>query len=473
MQYVPAALKYGPEAYRAVKYVGQAIRTRLGKEAYKKAGKYVNYASNAYSTLSALGQLTPKKRRNSYPQTAPVKKVVRQLSPGNGVFAINRRAKRALKYKGAKYGKLTGMYGGAFALAKRQNRLLNAKFIRNGLTRTVETHGLIDDPNCCYIMHSSMAYKPIITTLARSLARKLWVKAGFFPTSSTETIPLLGVSADSYVMKIYDQTRTEIGSYAATGTGDCTVDYFGATIATVLLNYTNQPASPNDKVVPVWIVLYQDPNDTVSANDNYIQLSKICLYDEVMHLKVSSDLKIQNRSNSAGGSSNVEDVSNNPLVGRAYTFNYLPRPYNTALDTFNSINSDYGVKLLRAAEFTISTGGNYMQEPPMPKTFRNCKASSVIRLEPGQIKNYRLEDVVKKNVLKWLESIAFNNLTLVTRVNCKVNLIALEDVINVNEDQLITLAYENQKSICVYTETKTKVPMLSDFIMNEVDNITA
>jgi len=470
MQMVPAALQYGPAAYRASKFLGQAIRRRLFKAAGERALQGATYAKTAYDTYRALGQFTPRKRSNSYPQVAPRKKVARQLVPYGST--VTRKEKRAMKYKNARYGKLNGTFGGKFAKISRAERNLNAEFIQKGMTTTTETHGLVDDPNCCYIMHSSMAYKPIIKLLAYSLARKLMTLANYDPTTLVETIPYNGLVADSLILKILDQSKTEIASYTPTGTGDCTVAAFGGAIATQLFLYSRQQASPNDKVVPTWLILYQTATDSGGSGNNVILLSKICLLDEVLHLKVSSDMKIQNRSNSASGSANIDDVSNNPLVGRAYTFNYLPRPYNSALDVFQNIDSDYGVKLFRAAEFQITTGGSYMKEPPIPKTFRNCKGSALVRLEPGQIKHYYLQEVVIKNVLKWLESIAFNTEQLVSRLNCKVNLIALEDVINVNEEQLITLAYENEKKMYVFTKTKRKVATLTDFVSNEVDNLT-
>lgn len=462
------ALRYGPATYRATKYLTKAIRNRIFRQAVsagKKAYQYGVVAKGAYDTVSKYGQFTPQKRRSSVPVAGPSKKTALNFN------TASRNAKRKLKYGNARYAKLNGTYGGSFALTNRKEALLNREFVQKGMTTTVEAHGLIDDPNCCYVMHSAMAYKPIIKLIAYSLARKLFVRADFFPTSLVETIPTLGLNCDSLTMVIHDQFFISMNSYTPTGTGDCTIGSFGAVIATELFKYTKQQASPDDRRVPTWITLQQTASDTGGANNNKIHLSKLCLLDEVLYLKATSDMKIQNRSNSASGSGSVDDVSNNPLVGRAYTFNYLPKAYNPALDQFSHIDSDYGVKLLRADEFTMPSGGNYMKEPPIPKIFRNCKKSSVVRLEPGQIKHYMLKEVVQKNVLKWLEGIAFNIEQLVSRLNCQVNLIALEDVINVNEEQLITLAYECEKKMYVFTKTKPKVATLTDFVSTEVDNI--
>lgn len=459
------AARFGPGVLRALQAAIRGGLVRNAMKAGKGMVKYGGKALGAYEVARTLGALTPKKRkRNNSIDEKIIKKTFANV-PRKMNF-------RKRKYSDARYAQSSGTFGGQFKSPSKQGANIKKEFLMKGMTDTSETHGLIDDPNCCFIMHSAIAYKRAIKIMSRALARKLFVKAGFNPTTSVETIPLFGAQADSLSMTIFDQNRNTLATYAATGTGNCTVAEFASTIEGQLLTYTNQPAPSNDKKVPVWIYLFQDPSDTVIASDNLITLSSLCLYDEVLNLMCSSDMKIQNRSNSASGTSNIDDVSNNPLVGRSYNFNYLPRAYTAGLDFFNSVSSQDGVKLLRAQEFSVTTGGDYMKEPPIPKTFRNCKTSSKIRLEPGQIKNYTIKEVVRKNILKWLEAIAFNNESQVTRLNCPVNLIALEDVINVNEEQLITLAYECQKEISVHFVTKKKVVMLTDFISSEVDNIT-
>lgn len=457
--------RFGPSALKALQ---AAIRGNLVRNAAKygkSAMKYGSAGLSAYEVAKSMG-FGKGKSKARVGQTIAKDRLKNMKKTG-----IIGKERRRLKYGKAKYAKMAGTFGGNFAKTNRSGASLRKQFLYKGMTDTSETHGLVDDPNCCYIMHSAIAYKRAIKIMSRALARKLFVKAGFNPTSSVESIPLFGAQADSLSMTVFDQNRNTLASYAATSTANCTVADFAGVIEGQLLTYTNQPATPNDKVVPVWIYLFQDPNDTVTANDNLITLSSLCLYDEVLHLMATSDLKVQNRSNSAAGNSNIDDVANNPLVGRNYEFSYLPRPYNPGLDVFNSISSQDGVRLIRADDFAVPTNGDFMKEPPLPKIFRNTKSSSQIRLEPGQIKNYKVKEMVKKNVLKWLEGIAFNNESLVTRLNCRVNLIALEDVINVNEEQLITLAYECQKELSCYFETKKKVVMLTDFISAEVDNI--
>jgi len=470
-----AMLRYGPGVAKYAFRGGKGLLKtwRLAK-AGKRAASGAAAAYGAYDTVKNMGMFTPRKSspqrgesRGRYGQKIAKARIANMKAQGT-----YNKNKRSYKYKNAKFSQMAGQYGGSFGRASVKGAQARKKFVEKGMTQTTETHGLVDDPDCCYLMHASMAYQPLIRLAAKSIIRKLFVKAQFEPTSSSQIIPLVSITFDSLVMIIYDQNRVAISTTTPPLLTDCTIDYFAGALYSQFLQYSNQPVGANEKRTPTWIYLFQDPSDVSVGTDNYINLSNICLLDERVHIMSKSELKIQNRSNSAAGSTNIDDVSNNPLVGKVYEFNYLPTPYNEGLNVFKSISSTNGVKLVRAAEVALATGGNFFKEPPIPKIFRNCVKATTIRLEPGSIKYHNLIDFVSKNVLLWLEDIAFSNIEDLTRVKCKIGLIALEDVINVNEAQLITLAYECQKSYSVYTETKRKVSILTDFASNEIDNLT-
>jgi len=140
-------------------------------------------------------------------------------------------------------------------------------------------------------------------------------------------------------------------------------------------------------------------------------------------------------------------VNSNPLIGKIYDFERQPI---TAIDHMKPLQVfDYesGVLLKRAAEFSSVAE---MKEPPSGRIFNNTKKTDKVVLQPGQIKrstlyythSEKLISFIKKLALRKAAADAVYTTGQVTFLPCPSQIVALEDVINYNASNKITVAYE-------------------------------
>jgi len=114
----------------------------------------------------------------------------------------------------------------------------------------------------------------------------------------------------------------------------------------------------------------------------------VLYFDEMtVHCASYNELKVQNRSLSATGSSSTDTVNNNPLQGKIYDFSTQPR---TAIEYMRPImifDASTGILLSRAAQFNDIAN---MKEPPSGRIFNNTKKTDKIVLQAGEIKKGNL-----------------------------------------------------------------------------------
>jgi len=208
------------------------------------------------------------------------------------------------------------------------------------------------------------------------------------------------------------------------------------------------------------------------------EIVSIDLTNEFVRFKTTASLKIQNRTLSTSGSGDAEDVSANPLQGLRYDLtNGMPRWRDNSLtglaNVFGQVFDSQGVLLIRGAEFT-TTASAVNREPPNPKMFANCKKSAKVILQPGDIK--KCDIVFKKNALliDFLQAIGAGAGSSALRPNTraigKMSLFALEDMINVNALQNISIAYEVNRVFSAYCTTGKVKPALGQFYTGTLNN---
>jgi len=371
---------------------------------------------------------------------------------------------------------LSGVYQGKFKKGKRPkvNQALNLGFVH-----TTEVTGSVVDPNCVYIGHSSAAPHQCLELIAQSMIRKLFKKAGLNIIQIDANLPGYAAAftgnTDCWRLEIVRQ-NPETGGIE-TNTYD-TVN--NDSIYRIVGNRTNG-------IVPAWtglmqrLELYCNPGnegtlwELVELNLYYkdisldarfpILKSRMRLALENVHLSFKSELKIQNRSRAAGGSTQADDVSNNPLEGRFYRFNTgVPRTNLTFKDQpfVNALPEMTGVILHRAG--LLPQG---LKEPPEPRIFTSVKSAGRIKLEPGGIKKDVLTFTYKGKLLKVLKEFGFTTQLASQRFNNRVkgvsSMIALEDMINVNIEHDIIIAYEVNRVQSCYLTTGKDNPALGYF----------
>lgn len=371
---------------------------------------------------------------------------------------------------------VTGKYKGAF---KKPKRKLNipAVLSQKGIMRTNEIHGTIADPDCVYISHTALDSFQAVTESVIALMRKLFEKGGFriSETDLPFDLSALGTS-DGMVIRLY-QMNVQTGSEGAAVVHSTVVGDTLRTVAQQFIPYfatyssgftTTITGNLSNVFKPHRLRLFViDQTDTVNTPK---QRCEINLEEEIVQVYGQSTLKVQNRTLAADGGDQSDDVANNPLEGRRYSFKTIPRTRSKSAHALNLMPVDNGVQLVRAAEL-----GQALKEPPPHNYFSNCVGSVKIRLEPGNIKYSRLTYNKEMKYLKFLEKLKLQYGEgpgfFAIQGPFPTNIIALEDVINVNASQNITCAYEANNIIAVSFKTKKSALALVEFTQSSKDNV--
>jgi len=364
----------------------------------------------------------------------------------------------------------TGRYVGKF---KRPRKVKGKNmYISKGFQHTTEVNGQMADPNICYIGHTTVSGFQQLEVICQALIRKLLEKGGHVVTGVKELIDGLSTfSANVWMIQMIQvdkATKTQSSAdyqlvasdtiYSICGDAAADIAPLFAVYVANMQNYATggSVGSANNTLVPMKLVLYRaEVNAGVTTWQHECSLN---LENEIVHVKSVSDLKVQNRSLDAAGSTSVDTVSANPLQGKLYRFSSgVPRarvPGITPLEA--SYDKGYGLFGARGAEFLARSDG--FREPPDPRMFWNCKKMSKIRLEPGDIKRDHIQFATTGHLLKVLKRLFIGAGTLadayrIVNVAGVSSLVALEDVINVSSTANITLAYEVNREYGAYLTT--------------------
>lgn len=363
-----------------------------------------------------------------------------------------------VKEKGERY-RTRGRYAGKIKTKKKLVNSYRDVYASKGVSYTDEINGTVDDPDCVYIVHNAISSFNCVIYAVQSLIRKLFEKGGLVIASVEDILPniafdnsvnykinLLGIQTDTGVVSVLSTYNT--------GTTD-TVKSIAATFLTTIMTYSSGHTTiigvgnSNNILELIKFELY---NSDFNVTQGFQYKCALDLRDEHVHVKAVSDLKVQNRTLAFGGSSDSTDISNNPLQGRVYDFSGTPRT-RLNVKLLEDVQVASGVQLIRGAEVGVN-----FKEPPIPKTFWNCKKSAPIRIQPGDIKKTTITYSESKPFLKWLRGLRLQYGTSTTFYEAMTTrpsqMIALEDVINVNASQKISVAYEVNRVTSVYTTTK-------------------
>lgn len=379
-----------------------------------------------------------------------------------------------------------GKYAGKFK--KRYTRFLKTDYYRNyGFCNTTEITGTVSDPDCVYVGHSTTSGHRILTVFLQSALRKLYKQSANW-TCTNITDPLLGyqgagdgwrlilfvkeVSTGVITQVTYDTTTTDtiarIVGDTAGGVAPSWPDLYNFWI-----NYLQNGPPSGATQQPTRLALYQRDGNITSF---YHFMGDIYFPNEVINLYIKSELKIQNRTLSASGSGDAEDVSNNPLIGRSYQFTSAnPRPKVEGVDLIGTILDATGVITRRAAEFPAATQV-IMREPPSSKIFWNCNKEGKVILEPGNIKKDVIYIKIKKPVYKFFQDLDWrpSSTSVASALSMKgygkSSLFALEDMINVNVSQNLSIAYEVNRVEMCYLSTSKQHPAQGGFYQNTQSN---
>lgn len=362
-----------------------------------------------------------------------------------------------------------------FKKASRKGINVMKQYHTKGYVDTVEINGTINDPDCVYIGHVAQANVQTMDTMVRALIRKLFMKCVKYEgISSNEEIPgnWWDDTGDVYrILLLQKDQDTNVISIAHSEEppGNSTIKSVANAFAPEFRKYANgfTVFTNSYKTVPFKLQLYK--RDTTAVFHAWSFVGELNLQDLVVHVNCKSTIKIQNRTESATGSADAEDVNNNPLIGRRYITRGLPKTRDE-VGVFGQVSTN-GVKLLRAGQLP---GTSKLQEPPAPGYFVNVSATTGIKIMPGGIKYGTVTFMKNASFLSFLKMMRYDQTdnSLITYNIGPVDIYALEDAINVNGEEKIQVAYEVNRVTGLFFTEKRKAYSIGDFQAISQNNVT-
>lgn len=392
------------------------------------------------------------------------------------------RVSGTVMYKGE------GKFAGKFPKGKKKNLASQSmsKFARNGSIQVRETVGTVSDTDCVYLYSHNVVPADVMFLIASATVRKLLELAFKTKYTSTSNYVLMGnynATLGSYlvVLTYYDAvTGANNSTVVSTISGTKLLIECADELGLVLNSYSsgNGTANAANPREPFLLSVYK----RMDADSDSVLLATMNLHNEYIELYSSMELKVQNRSASASGSKDTDQVDSNPLQGYIYEFSSVPKsrdPLNVTGGTLATTDRAYDFASVRYIDGMNLVRGSDLpsgyREPITARNFTNCKGVSKVRLEPGCIKNLYRKYQKSINFVKFLHdyNLQVNALTSNGRViKCLGGgvLIGFEDVINVNSSALITVTYEAERKSGVVLKTRGHTDITPQFIQSEFNN---
>lgn len=411
-----------------------------------------------------------------------VKKALKRKQPPSKLKKASKRIRKTKVRKALNFiGGGPGVYQGKFGRGGTTRNKFDT-YTRYGFVTKTETNGVVADPDCCYITHTTIAPDDVITTLCLSIVRKLFydgVKWDY--QKETDVFPNLV----PYRLFLEQRNVMDGASALIIFNGNTPSELVGSTevsgnFAYQLAEFSQYSPGPNTTQTANGLQLYKiglQENIGTVATPKWINRAELDLTTLKVHALVKTSIKIQNRSKSATGSSSTDEVNTNPLTGYKYNcFGPAPRMRYYAGDSWRlqSFNTITGVNLTRGSEVE-----NDLREPPMAKQVVNCNKSAKIMLQPGEMKSDGLtytKTMLLNQFLKKLFRRSGNGVGTNSEVTYGIGnslMFAFEDAINVNSTENISLAFELERTTGVYVSPGKRQMTMTKFRKYTQDNVPA
>lgn len=402
-------------------------------------------------------------------------------------------AKRAIKrtQRSGFGGMATGYYQGRFKKPRRAVAGKFTKYLNYGYGTNVEVHGKVNDTDVVYIGASAFDQQHMYKIIVAALLRKLFKKAGHLAGSPIQELPLSAYNDSgsgngsnagfklAWVFKSIDGTNT-LGEYFLPN--DASISSTAANCG--LITYLNDIMSGTEMRKLDRIALYQAdfrittnlPDNLVNDNDRQWRLAaELDMGREVIELYSYFTLTVQNRTKGADTADTESDtVDNQPLHGKLFTFNGLPKLKTTGYEALEKVSA-LGIITTKSADLG---NGQIYREPPVAKNFSNCVKQSKVLLNPGIIKSHSMTKTWRgyfNNVIfQWRAAYGISNGQIqfgsVIGPSC---LIALEESLNSGSSNLITCTYEVDRKIGCMFVTARQPAMIADYVSAQQNNLNA
>lgn len=368
-------------------------------------------------------------------------------------------------------------WGGRVHVRRRGVHNVFDSYNKLGCVQVRETTGSVTDKDSVYVMNEAINARDCIFNMIAAVFRKLFEKAGLRINgynASVVSITSGDANVTPYTVNVVTQNNITGVSFA-NPYQILAADSFGTVVNAFVQLFEEYSAgygrfNVGNSVEPYKVVFWQGASNATSP----VVLSELLFNETFVSVFSRSELKVQNRSVATGGSTDAENIANTPLQGRVYEFRGVPKPKANGFDVGGTNPAVYPFERIHYPEGGGHFGGNTggmstdMKEPPMPQFFWNCFKAGGIRLEPGEIKGFKVYAHKKGNFLKILKSIRLQMYQVgapYTNYSVfPVQMIGLEDVLNANSVESIAVQYEIQRTLGVKCWTRQKKYYRTQFI---------
>lgn len=438
---------------------------------------YVNMATDAYQAAQRLneGWKKTEKRRKSFSDFMKNAYGGKASGPmGSGPLPLKKLKKSGLPYK--KRGVATGRYSTKVRPKKRRRKgdVKKEKYMKHGYVRVSERHGLVTDPDCVYVGQSTYNLDEFPYIIMVAMLRHLFRIAGLDIDKSGRILPI----TQSGLTTSAEGVRIVLTGINETSGAEEVIRQIDSGPASTLDTLVRQDELANTALFQTLRDLLVGGGTTPLQNwarlsVYYLQgtpqvmrlMASMNLADYSINLWSKTHLKIQNRTKGAtSGDVEADAVDNQPLYGYVYQF-------NAGNVSTVEIGGQWNTNAVRSDGLVIRKGallGQPFKEPQPPKVFKNCIKSAKCGIQPGDIKSSTIDSVFKGNFKDVVRRLRGNlntgvNNNGVLRAPGKVQLWALEEIINSGSDQNITVQYEKESIIGCYFKKSKKPLMLMDW----------
>lgn len=432
--------------------VSRAVRKQ---RATRKRGKWtVASVGGSRSPPRGIMRTPPRRRVVTLPPTP-------RLTPrGRMPLTFRRRRRRRGVFTG------TGLYAGKFKVSKKGTKSSFDVYNRKGVVVVNESTTTGIDVDCVYVINSVMNTSTSVYYSIGAVLRKLFEQAGHRVNDFESGVISVNDGRDADSGYVVTLTRTDVATgafktpinYNTTGTSTLD-DVIAAFVPEVTAYIAGYGVAGADNTIELdSFFLYKA--ETISGSASYTKLAQINLGECFLNVKARSEMKVQNRSLAADSSPDAENVTSNPIQGYCYTFNGVPKVRATTWKAgVGSTATNNRFQAITTALQTFGAAasgfGRDFKEPPTPSYFTNVVKAGKVRLEPGHIKSFYL-NYEKKMMLKtyWKKLRLLGDATKTTWYPLPCQMIAMEDVININASLNLTLGVELETKIGMYVSTK-------------------
>lgn len=289
---------------------------------------------------------------------------------------------------------------GRFPHSKRLAITHNDRYCKKGFVEDWTTGGRVQDPDCVYVGHTDYPCDRVLFVVCESLVRSIFRHLDIDLETVDSVVPFIS-GVNNISIEWIDGTNTAVLQDISllNGSLNKTVDQLAANLFSLF----------RDAIASNGRRFYQRLRVTDGTGNNSTTRLMLNLANAMVDVDNASYLKVQNSTQSAtagGGNNDSDDINAVPLEG----FSYFGRGCYTGFKPYANIGTgqdvagglapqivgdfDRGLMVLRtpnSPDTTPLVTPTVYKNPPPASTMLNVKGSSLVSLEPGNIKTDSLK----------------------------------------------------------------------------------